>query len=116
MNTTVHKNLVMLARMLERLDASGVAVDAQQYLAVVEHLSDELRAAPQDAALHAVLSAFPAAAELYENIQYQHAGLCRSPLDAALRAEIGAREAIAAARKRGTDEHATRGIGGKFGA
>jgi hypothetical protein len=99
MNTTVHKNLVMLARMLERLDASGVAVDAQQYLSVVEHLTDELRGAPQDAALHAVLSAFPAAAELYENIQYEHAGLCRSPLDAALNAELAAREIIAAARK-----------------
>jgi len=99
MNTTVHKNLVMLARMLERLDASAIAVDAQQYLTLVRHLAEELRAAPQDAALHAVLSAFPAAAELYENLQYQHAGLCRSPLEAALRAEMSARAAIAAASK-----------------
>ena len=43
MNTTVSKNLVTLARMLERLDRSGVAVDPQQYRGVVDHLSQLLR-------------------------------------------------------------------------
>ncbi|HYE40000.1 MAG TPA: hypothetical protein VEB23_08720 [Ramlibacter sp.] len=99
MNTTVPKNLVMLARMLERLDRSAEPVDAQQYRGVVEHLSDVLRSMPHDAALEAVLEASPATAELYENLQYQYAGLCRSPLDAALGAELAAREAIAAARQ-----------------
>lgn len=89
----------MLARVLERLDRSGVAVDAQQYRALVDHLAEELKAAPHDAALDAVLEAFPAAAELYENLQYQHAGLCRSPLEPALQAELAARAAIAAARR-----------------
>jgi hypothetical protein len=99
MNTTVPKNLFMLARMLERLDGSAVAVDAQQYLGVVDHLSEALRAAPHDAALEAVLADSPAAAELYENLQYQHAGLCRSPLERSLNAELAARAAIDAARK-----------------
>lgn len=99
MNNTVPKNLFMLARMLERLDRSSVAVDAQQYQGVVEHLSDELRAAPHDAALDAVLQASPATAELYENLQYRHAGLCRSPLEMAANAELAARSAIDAARK-----------------
>ena len=99
MNTTVSKNLVMLARMLERLDRSAVAVDPQQYRGVVEHLADVLRTAPHDAALEAVLEASPATAELYENLQYQHAGLCRSPLEPALNAELAARVAIDAARK-----------------
>ena len=99
MNTTVSKNLVMLARMLERLDRSDVAVDPQQYRGVVEHLADVLRTAPHDAGLDAVLEASPATAELYENLQYQHAGLCRSPLEAALNAELAARAAIDAARK-----------------
>ena len=98
MNTAVSKNLVMLARMLERLDRSAVAVDPQQYRGVVEHLAEALRSAPYDAALEALLEASPAAAELYENLQYQHAGLCRSPLDAALNAELAARAAIDAAR------------------
>ena len=85
--------------MLERLDRSAVAVDAQQYRDVVEHLAEELRAAQPDAALEAILQASPATAELYENLQYQHAGLCRSPLEAAVRAEQAAREAIAKARR-----------------
>jgi ferritin-like metal-binding protein YciE len=99
MNTTVSKNLVMLARMLERLDRSEVAVDAQQYRGVVEHLAEVLRSAPHDAALEAVLEASPATAELYENLQYQHAGLCRSPLEQALNAELAARGAIDAAKR-----------------
>ena len=99
MNTAVSKNLVMLARMLERLDRSGEAVDPQQYRGVVEHLTEVLRSAPHDAALEAVLEASPATAELYENLQYQHAGLCRSPLEQALNAELAARAAIDAARK-----------------
>lgn len=99
MNTTVSKNLVMLARMLERLDRSDVAVDPLQYRGVVEHLAQVLRSVPHDAALEAVLEASPATAELYENLQYQHAGLCRSPLEPALSAELAARAAIDAARR-----------------
>jgi len=99
MNTAVSRNLVLLARMLERLDRSTVAVDPQQYRGVVEHLGEVLRAVPYDAALEAVLEASPATAELYENLQYQHAGLCRSPLESALNAELAARAAIDIARK-----------------
>ena len=99
MNTTVSRNLVTLAGMLERLDRSGVAVDPKQYRAVVQHLSEVLQAVPRDAALDAVLEASPATAELYENLHYQHAGLCRSPLDAALNAELAARTAIVLARQ-----------------
>lgn len=99
MNTAISKNLVMLARMLERLDRSAEAVDPQQYRGVVEHLTEVLRNAPHDAALEAVLEASPATAELYENLQYQHAGLCRSPLEWALNAELAARAAIDSARQ-----------------
>lgn len=99
MNTTVSKNLVTLARMLERLEHSTVAIDPQQYRGVVEHLGEVLLAVPHDATLEAVLEASPATAELYENLQYQHAGLCRSPLEAALQAELSARAAIDAARQ-----------------
>jgi hemoglobin-like flavoprotein len=98
MYTTVTKNLVMLARMLERLDRSAVPVDPQQYRGVVEHLTETLQAMPDDAHLQAVLAASPATAELYENLQYQYAGLCRSPLEQSLEAELAARSAIDAAR------------------
>ena len=100
MNTTIHRNLVVLARVLERLERSCVPVDAEQYRAVVNHLSSELANVPHDAALEAVLETFPATAELYENIHYAHAGLCRSPLEPALSAELGARSVIAGVRSR----------------
>lgn len=99
MSTTVHKNLVVLARVLERLDRSPVRVDPDQYRAVVEHLAAELEVAPRDVGLEAVLENFPAAAQLYENLHYQHAGLCRSPLELSLGAEVDARAAIERARE-----------------
>lgn len=98
MSTTVHKNLVVLARVLERLERSHVPVDPEQYRAVVDHLAAELEVAPRDAGLEAVLENFPATAELYENLNYQHAGLCRSPLEASLGAELGAKALLARVR------------------
>jgi Asp/Glu/hydantoin racemase len=100
MNTsvTLNQNLVLLARVFERLERSVEAVDADQYRSVVSHLSSELEAAPHDAGLDALLVACPAVAELYENMNYRHAGLCRSALDSAMSAELKARAAIAAAR------------------
>ena len=95
---TAHRNLVMLARMMDRLEGSAKPVDAEQFRTLVARITAELEAAPHDAALEAVLDAFPSVAELYENINYRHAGLCRSPLEPALSAELSARKAIDAAR------------------
>jgi len=103
MNTspvTLHRNLVVLAQMLDRLERSGRPVDAEQFRSVSARLAAELEAVAHDAALESVLDAFPAAAELYENLNYQHAGLCRSSLDRALAAEMAARSAIDGARSR----------------
>ena len=97
-SVTLNKNLVLLARVLERLEHSATAVDAQQYRSVVNLLASELAVAPRDAGLHAVLRACPAAAQVYENLNYQHAGLCRSSLDAATAADAVARAAIDRAR------------------
>ena len=102
MNNSVilNKNLVLLARVLERLEHSAEKVDAEQYRSVVNHLSSELALATQDSGLQAVLQACPAAAELYENLNYQHAGLCRAALDVAMAAEAAARAAIDKARSK----------------
>ena len=86
--------LATLARLLERLDHSREPVDADQYLAVVRRLQQLLQDTPADEALHAVLEAFPSAAQVYENLQYRHAGLCRSPLERSLRSELAARQVI----------------------
>jgi hypothetical protein len=99
-----------LAQLLERLERSPQPVGAEQYRSVVLHLVDEFADVQSDPRLGALLDVHPAAAELYENLNYRHAGLCRSPLDAALAAEVRAREVIARAMRRpaqkGSDEPA----------
>ena len=92
--------LAMLARLLQRLEASEQPVSAEQYRLVVDRLAQELQTAPQGAEFDAVLEAYPAARELYENLHYQHAGLCRSPLEPALNAELEAVRVIARAAGR----------------
>lgn len=101
MNNSVilNQNMVLLARILERLEHSARGVDAAQYRSVVNHLASELAVAPHDAGLDALLQACPSAAQLYENIHYQHAGLCRAALDVAMAAEGAARAAIDKARQ-----------------
>jgi hypothetical protein len=95
-----HLTVVLtLSRLLERLERSPEPVGADQYRSVVEHLGQALQEAPVDEALQALLDAHPAAAELYENLNYQHAGLCRSPLDRALAAELQARDVLRSAAK-----------------
>ena len=64
---------------LERLERSKVAVGAEQFQSVARHLAEEFAELEGDEMLPAVLYAYPAAAELYENLIYAHAGLCRSP-------------------------------------
>ncbi|VTU29704.1 hypothetical protein E5CHR_02865 [Variovorax sp. PBL-E5] len=90
----------VLAQLLERLDHSAVPVGPEQYRSVVMHLVDEFRDVEPGTRLGELLDAYPAAAEVYENLNYQHAGLCRSALDSSLAAELGAREAIARAMRR----------------
>ena len=89
--------LRVLAALLQRLDDSAVTVDAEQYRSVVSRLANEMQAVASNHELAGILDAYPAAAELYENINYQHAGLCRSALDTALAAEQQAVAAVSQA-------------------
>jgi hypothetical protein len=104
MNTplTTHRNLVTLVQVLRKMEHSRVPVDADQYRTVIGHINAALREHPRDAALESLLAALPELAELYENLQYEHAGLCRAPLEAAVRAEQAARAAIASAQRKDT--------------
>ncbi len=83
---------VTLAQLLQRLETSAERSSADQYRSVVRHLSDELGRAEPGPELEALLNTFPAAAELYENLQYAQAGLCRRPLEASLNSELLARQ------------------------
>jgi len=98
--------VLALARLLHRLERSTEPVSPDQYRVVVDRLAQALREAPVDDGLRAVLQLFPDTAQLYENLNYQHAGLCRSSLEASLAAELLAREAIGnAARVTGGSSH-----------
>lgn len=89
-----------LAHLLERLDGSAVPVGADQYRSVVMHLVHEFADVEASPALGRLLDSYPAAAELYENVNYAHAGLCRTALDVSLAAEMRARDVIARAMRR----------------
>lgn len=86
--------LVTLAQLLERLEHGTPRVGAEQYRSVVQHLAKELAAVPHDESVEVLLTVFPAMAQVYENMRYEQAGLCRAPLDAAAASEIEARALI----------------------
>ena len=99
-------DLAAMASLLERLEngprdgARASAASAEQYRDVVRRIDDLLGQAEPGAAFDALLAVAPATAALYENRQYAFAGLCRSPLEPALEAELAASAAIAKARRR----------------
>ncbi|MCX7202623.1 MAG: hypothetical protein NTV17_10225 [Burkholderiales bacterium] len=90
--------LVTLARLLEQLERTPGAIHPEQYRSVVSHLVRELESVEHDETLRKLLDVFPAASQLYENLNYESAGLCRSPLDASLNAERAARSVLDRAR------------------
>lgn len=92
------RTLVSLATQLKRLERGSDLLQPDQYRDLVARIKAELTVAQPGAALDTVLASFPSTAELYENLNYRHAGLCRSDLDAASRSELQARKVIAAAR------------------
>ena len=89
----------VLAELLERLERSREPVGAEQYRSVVRHLVSELGDVEPGSALGALLNSHPAAAELYENVYHQHAGLCHSALDASLASEQQTKEILGRAMR-----------------
>lgn len=88
------ENVIALARVLERVERSTRAPDADQYLALVRQLGGALDDDLPPTALDAILGASPAAAELYENRHYERSGLSRSPLDRSVGAEMATSQAL----------------------
>lgn len=77
-----------LARVLERVERGLEPVNADQYQVLVTKLRAALSDDLPEPALNAILGAFPAAAEVYENLHYQVSGLSRSSLDQSVQAEM----------------------------
>ena len=78
---------IALARILERVERGTEPFDANQYQVLVARLKSALSADLPEPALNAVLGALPAAAEVYENMNYEFSGLSRSPLDLSVSSE-----------------------------
>jgi methylphosphotriester-DNA--protein-cysteine methyltransferase len=86
--------LAAMSRLIERLEHEPLQASAEQYRGVVRQITRLLEQAEPDAQLDALLRASPATAEIYENLRYAQAGLCRAPLELALNAELAAGAAI----------------------
>ena len=78
------ETVIALSRLLERVEARGVAIGADQYRALVRQLQAALATPLPEQAVAVILAAHPAAAELYENLHYDVSGLSRSPRSAAI--------------------------------
>lgn len=89
----------VLAGLLERMERAGRPIEPTAYRAVVARLERMLSDAAGHPLLTRLLANAPAAAELYENIQYAHAGLCLRPLERSLATEQLARQTIERARR-----------------
>ena len=95
------QTLAVTAALLERLERTKRGASPAQYQTLSRQLGQLLAASDPDMYLEALLDNFPAAAEIYENLRYEHAGLCRSPFDTSLKAEMAAVAVIENARRKG---------------
>jgi hypothetical protein len=91
--------LAAMAHPIERLEHTPLRASAEQYRGVARQITMLLEQAEPDEHLDALLRASPATAELYENLRYAQAGLCRAPLETALNAELEASAVIGRARR-----------------
>ena len=86
--------LAALALLLEKLERTPRQASPAQFQAVSQRLAQLLAQAAPGPQLDQLIKAFPATAELWENLHSAQAGLCRSPLEAGLNAEQDARALI----------------------
>ncbi|MFG6467077.1 hypothetical protein [Roseateles sp. BYS87W] len=92
-------SLARLAQLLQGLEGQGRAAHPHQYQLLVRKLSAELLTHQGHEALPTLLDHLPAAAEVYENLQYGHAGLVRAPLEASLASELAVRDVLERVRR-----------------
>lgn len=88
-----------LAGLLQRVEGRMDRVDPNQYRLLVGQLTKAFGEGLPADALEAILRACPAAAEVYENLHYAHAGLARAPLERSVASEMQAAQAIERARR-----------------
>jgi hypothetical protein len=82
------ETVIALSRLLERVEARGLSIGADQYRALVRQIQAALATPLPGPALEAILGAHPATAEVYENMHYDVSGLSRSPLERSVATEL----------------------------
>ncbi len=92
---TRFETVIALARLLERVENTPSGASADQYRALVLQLQAALDEGLPTDALNAVLSAYPAAGEVYENMHYAQSGLSRSTLDRSVASEMATSQLLA---------------------
>jgi hypothetical protein len=94
------ESALALAGLLERVERGPSNIGADRYRTLVRQLQAALQRELPDEALQAVLGAYPAAAEVYENLHYAQSGLSRSSLERSVSSEMLASQALARAARR----------------
>jgi len=89
------ETVIALARLLERVERAPSSASPEQYRALVLQLQGALDEGLPTDALNAVLSAYPAAGEVYENMHYAQSGLSRSTLDDSVASEMATSQLLA---------------------
>ena len=89
------ETVIALSRLLERVERAPSSASADQYRALVLQLQGALDEGLPSDALNAVLSAYPAAGEVYENMHYAQSGLSRSTLDRSVASEMATSQLLA---------------------
>lgn len=88
------ENAVALSGLLHRAERHEIRLSADQYLRLVEQLKEALEFELPAHALEQILTAFPAAGELYENLHYARSGLSRTSLDRSVASETLAKRVL----------------------
>ena len=97
------ETLIALARLLERAERGELRPSADEYQRLVAQVQEALQAELPEAVRTAVLDAFPAASEVYENLHYAQAGLARAALERSVKAEMAASEVLHRFRLKAND-------------
>jgi hypothetical protein len=94
------ETVVALAHLLECVEAGAASASAEGYRRLVLHLQAALSEDIPADALQAVLNAYPAAGQVFENLYYAHSGLSRASLAKSVSSELMAKQVLARAAKR----------------
>jgi hypothetical protein len=79
--------LLALAQLLDHVENSRAGFNADQYQVIVARLKDKLAEPAPEGVLQAVFGISPSAAMIYENMNYEQAGLSRSSLEQSVESE-----------------------------